>query len=60
MSMTTPQPTGITAKSTLGDLLAGMGIDLTNMPKLLLTKQFVKQSIKYLRLTMDVTHVLMN
>lgn len=33
MSMTTPQPTGITAKSTLGDLLAGMGIDLTNMPK---------------------------
>lgn len=31
--MADPKPTGITAKSTLGDLLAGMGIDLTNMPK---------------------------
>lgn len=31
--MADPKPTGITAKSTLGDLLAGMGIDLTNIPK---------------------------
>lgn len=31
--MTTPQPSGAQPKSTLGDLLAGMGIDLTNMPK---------------------------
>ena len=44
--MADPKPTGITANSTLGELLAGAGIDLTNIPT---AEKKVKKSGTYVR-----------